>query len=237
MTWQEPIERTRTTLVAVRALLEGARRPLEREGVWPLRWGTAERSFDSSGGALAPASVVSPGSSWMTGAPFLWRDRGRPTAAPAREGEARGAAVAPRGQGECAAAIAADEDRAGQVVPVVCPRPRPERVRCIGACSRSVGFAQGGGCALRANEDAGPAPPAAAERLAGGDRWATYDEALDAMRQCWKAAPTASTSRRRSDRRRSAFARRSKPGGSAPGGTSWRNAWLRGTTGVPTATR
>src|SRR5688500_3757772 len=39
VTWQEPLARMRTTLVAVRALLEGARLPLEREHVRPLRLG------------------------------------------------------------------------------------------------------------------------------------------------------------------------------------------------------
>jgi alkanesulfonate monooxygenase SsuD/methylene tetrahydromethanopterin reductase-like flavin-dependent oxidoreductase (luciferase family) len=39
ITWHQPVNRMRSTLVAVSALLEGARLPLEREHVRPLRLG------------------------------------------------------------------------------------------------------------------------------------------------------------------------------------------------------
>src|SRR5919106_898395 len=39
LAWEQPVARMRTTLVAVRTLLEGARLPLERKNVRPLRLG------------------------------------------------------------------------------------------------------------------------------------------------------------------------------------------------------
>ena len=39
LTWEQPVERMRTTLISVRSLLRGDRLPLDREGVRPLRLG------------------------------------------------------------------------------------------------------------------------------------------------------------------------------------------------------
>jgi alkanesulfonate monooxygenase SsuD/methylene tetrahydromethanopterin reductase-like flavin-dependent oxidoreductase (luciferase family) len=73
LTWSRPVDRMRTTLVAVRALLEGERLPLEREGVRPLRLGVLPgESVPIALAALAPASVRLAGEladSWL---PFLW---------------------------------------------------------------------------------------------------------------------------------------------------------------------
>jgi alkanesulfonate monooxygenase SsuD/methylene tetrahydromethanopterin reductase-like flavin-dependent oxidoreductase (luciferase family) len=56
--WRQPATRMRTTLVAVRALLDGARLPLDREHVRPLRLGAPpERRVPILLAALAPSSV------------------------------------------------------------------------------------------------------------------------------------------------------------------------------------
>ena len=58
ITWQQPLARMRTTLLAVRALLEGARLPLDREHVRALRLGAPpERRVPILLAALAPSSV------------------------------------------------------------------------------------------------------------------------------------------------------------------------------------
>ena len=87
--WEQPVDRLRTTLVAVRALLGGARLPLDREGVRPLRLGAPpEPRVAISLAALAPASVRLAGELADNWLPFLWaRSRiadGRPCSPRAR---------------------------------------------------------------------------------------------------------------------------------------------------------
>src|SRR5215207_11588163 len=58
LVWREPLGRMRATLVAVRALLDGARVPLDRERIRPLRLGAPpEQRVPIFLAALAPASV------------------------------------------------------------------------------------------------------------------------------------------------------------------------------------
>jgi alkanesulfonate monooxygenase SsuD/methylene tetrahydromethanopterin reductase-like flavin-dependent oxidoreductase (luciferase family) len=90
-TWEQPVERMRTTLISVRSLLRGDRIPLDREGVRPLRLGaTPDRPVPILLGALSPASVHLAGELADEWLPFLWaRSRlpdGRTLLA---EGEAR----------------------------------------------------------------------------------------------------------------------------------------------------
>ena len=87
MTWGKPVGRMRTTLVAVRGLLDGDRLPLEREGVRPLRLGAPpERRIPILLAALAPSSVRLAGEFADHWLPFLWAAHGSPTVDPARRG-------------------------------------------------------------------------------------------------------------------------------------------------------
>ena len=91
LTWEQPVERMRTTIVSVRSLLAGDRLPLDREGVRPLRLGTTpDRPVPILLAALAPASVRLAGEladGWL---PFLWaRSRLEDGRALLAEGEAR----------------------------------------------------------------------------------------------------------------------------------------------------
>ena len=73
LTWQRPVDRMRTTLVAVRALLDGARLPLDRQGVRALRLGAPpEQPVPILLAALAPASVRLAGELADQWLPFLW---------------------------------------------------------------------------------------------------------------------------------------------------------------------
>src|SRR5215207_2425229 len=73
LTWQEPLGRMRATLVAVRALLDGARVPLDRERIRPLRLGAPpEQRVPIFLAALAPASVRLAGELADHWLPFLW---------------------------------------------------------------------------------------------------------------------------------------------------------------------
>ena len=58
LTWQQPVSRMRTTLVAVRALLDGARLPLDREHGRPLGLGCAGTARTDPPCSAGP--VVSP---------------------------------------------------------------------------------------------------------------------------------------------------------------------------------
>src|SRR5215207_8844807 len=73
LTWQQPVSRMRDTLVAVRALLDGARLPLEGKHVRPPRLGAApERRIPILLAALAPSSVRLAGELADHWLPFLW---------------------------------------------------------------------------------------------------------------------------------------------------------------------
>ena len=116
LVWERPVDRMRATLVAVRALLDGARLPLDREGVRPLRLGEPpEPRVPIALAALAPASVRLAGELADAWLPFLWaRSRIADGRALLAEGEARAeAAIRDRGWTvSVPMAIAADEEGA-----------------------------------------------------------------------------------------------------------------------------
>jgi alkanesulfonate monooxygenase SsuD/methylene tetrahydromethanopterin reductase-like flavin-dependent oxidoreductase (luciferase family) len=188
VTWQKPLDRMRTTLVAVRALLEGARLPLEREDVRALRLGEApERRVPILLAALAPSSVRLAGELADHWLPFLWaRSRlpdGRILLA---EGEA--AAEGSTATGVAASvplAIAGDEETARQIAAgwllAYLTRMGPLYPRML---RDQFGFAQEVDALLDANRGGGPPRlPAAAEQLARDVTvMGTYDEAPDAVR-------------------------------------------------------
>jgi alkanesulfonate monooxygenase SsuD/methylene tetrahydromethanopterin reductase-like flavin-dependent oxidoreductase (luciferase family) len=91
LTWSSPVARMRSTLVAVRALLDGSRLPTDRDDVRPLKLGSLpDGRIPISLAALAPGSVRLAGELADQWLPFLWaRSRipeGRELLA---EGEAR----------------------------------------------------------------------------------------------------------------------------------------------------
>jgi alkanesulfonate monooxygenase SsuD/methylene tetrahydromethanopterin reductase-like flavin-dependent oxidoreductase (luciferase family) len=188
LTWQRPVERMRTTLLAVRALLDGARLPLEREGVRPLRLGAPpEQPVPILLGALAPASVRLAGELADQWLPFLWaRSRIPDGRALLAEGEARAeVATATRLSPSLPLAIAEDEAAARQIAAgwllAYLTRMGPLYPRML---RERFGFADGVDALLAANEGGGaPQLPPAAEELAREVTvMGTYDEAPDAIR-------------------------------------------------------
>jgi alkanesulfonate monooxygenase SsuD/methylene tetrahydromethanopterin reductase-like flavin-dependent oxidoreductase (luciferase family) len=197
LTWQRPVDRMRTTVLAVRALLDGARLPLEREQVRPLRLGTLpEQPVPILLAALAPASVRLAGELADQWAPFLWaRSRLSDGRALLAEGEAR-ASVATKTAVTPGVPLAIAEDEATarriaagwllayltQMGPLY-PRMLRER----------FGFAEEVEALLDANRDGGtPRLPAAAERLAREViLMGTYAEAPSAVRAWFEAGADA----------------------------------------------
>jgi alkanesulfonate monooxygenase SsuD/methylene tetrahydromethanopterin reductase-like flavin-dependent oxidoreductase (luciferase family) len=188
ITWQQPVNRMRTTIVAVRALLEGDRLPLDREHVRALRLGAPPvRRVPILLGALAPASVRLAGELADHWLPFLWaRSRlpdGRTLVA---EGEAL--AERPGATGVTVSvplAIAQDEETARQIAAgwllAYLTRMGPLYPRLL---RDQFGFAHEVDALLDANGSGGaPRLPAAAERLARDVTvMGTYDEARDVAR-------------------------------------------------------
>jgi alkanesulfonate monooxygenase SsuD/methylene tetrahydromethanopterin reductase-like flavin-dependent oxidoreductase (luciferase family) len=188
ITWQQPVNRMRTTLVAVRALLEGDRLPFDRGQVRALRLGAPPgRPVPILLGALAPASVRLAGELADHWLPFLWaRSRlpdGRRLVA---EGEAL--AQRPGATGVTVSvplAIAEDEETARQIAAgwllAYLTRMGPLYPRLL---RDQFGFAHEVDALLDANGSGGaPRLPAAAERLARDVTvMGTYDEAPDAVR-------------------------------------------------------
>lgn len=186
--WREPVNRMRTTLVAVRALLAGDRLPLEREHVRPLRLGSPpEEEIPIFLAALAPASVRLAGEladSWL---PFLWaRSRLSDGRALLAEGEAAREDSTPTGvAASVPLAIAPNEETARQIAAgwllAYVTRMGPIYPRLL----RDVfGYAAAVDALLEANADGGvPQLPAAAEQLASEvTLMATYDQAPEAIR-------------------------------------------------------
>ena len=188
MTWQQPVNRIRTTLFAVRALLDGARLPLDRENVRALRLGAPpDRRVPILLAALAPSSVRLAGELADHWLPFLWaRSRlpdGRTLLA---EGEARA-------EGSTATAVAAsvplaigpDEQTARQIAAgwlvTYLTRMGPLYPRML---RDQFGFAREVDALLDANANGGPPRlPAAAERLAREVTvMGTHDEAPHSIR-------------------------------------------------------
>src|SRR5829696_7036019 len=189
LTWQRPVDRMRTALVAVRALLDGARLPLDRQDVRPLRLGAPpEQPVPILLAALAPASVRLAGELADHWLPFLWaRSRLADGRALLAEGEA--AAEGAKSTGVAASvplAIAQDEETARQIAAgwllAYLTRMGPLYPRML---RDSFGFAREVDALLEANGDGGPATlPAAAERLARDVTvMGTYDEAPEAIRR------------------------------------------------------
>jgi alkanesulfonate monooxygenase SsuD/methylene tetrahydromethanopterin reductase-like flavin-dependent oxidoreductase (luciferase family) len=188
ITWEQPVNRMRTTLLAVRALLDGARLPLDRELVRALRLGTPpERRVPILLAALAPASVRLAGELADHWLPFLWaRSRipdGRSLLA---EGEA--AAEGSTATGVAASvplAIAQDAETARQIAAgwllAYLTRMGPLYPRVL---RDHFGFALEVDALLDANANGGlPRLPVAAERLAREVTvMGTYEEAPDAVR-------------------------------------------------------
>ena len=80
LTWRQPVDHMRTAVIAVRALLEGARLPLDREDVRALRLGAPpERPIPILLAALAPSSVRLAGELADHWLPFSGRARDLPT--------------------------------------------------------------------------------------------------------------------------------------------------------------
>jgi alkanesulfonate monooxygenase SsuD/methylene tetrahydromethanopterin reductase-like flavin-dependent oxidoreductase (luciferase family) len=188
ITWQQPVNRMRTTIVAVRALLEGDRLPLDREQVRALRLGAPpERRVPILLGALAPASVRLAGELADHWLPFLWaRSRLPDGRALVAEGEAL--AERPGATGVTVSvplAIAQDEETARQIAAgwllAYLTRMGPLYPRVL---RDQFGFAQEVDALLDANRSGGaPRLPAAGERLARDVTvMGTYDEAPDVVR-------------------------------------------------------
>jgi alkanesulfonate monooxygenase SsuD/methylene tetrahydromethanopterin reductase-like flavin-dependent oxidoreductase (luciferase family) len=188
LTWQQPVNRLRTTLVAVRALLEGDRLPLGREGVRALRLGAPpERRIPILLAALAPSSVRLAGELADHWLPFLWaRSRLPDGRALLAEGEARAGALAETGVTvSVPLAIAGDADTARRIAAgwllAYLTRMGP---LYPGMLRDQFGFAQEVDALLDANADGGlPRLPAASEELARDVTvMGTYEEAPDAVR-------------------------------------------------------
>jgi alkanesulfonate monooxygenase SsuD/methylene tetrahydromethanopterin reductase-like flavin-dependent oxidoreductase (luciferase family) len=188
LTWRQPVDRMRTTLVAVRTLLDGDRLPLERESVRPLRLGTPPgRYVPILLAALAPSSVRLAGELADEWLPFLWaRSRLSEGRALLAEGEAR--AEAPRATRVAASvplALAEDEETSRQIAAgwllAYLTRMGPLYPRMLG---ERFGFAHEVEALLAANAGGGPPRlPAAAESLAREVTvMGTYDEAPDVVR-------------------------------------------------------
>jgi alkanesulfonate monooxygenase SsuD/methylene tetrahydromethanopterin reductase-like flavin-dependent oxidoreductase (luciferase family) len=193
LTWRQPLHRMRTTLVAVRTLLEGARLPLERDNVRPLRLGASpEQRVPILLAALAPSSVRLAGELADTWLPFLWaRSRlpdGRSLLA---EGEALAEAPTPTGvAASVPLAIGPDEETARQIAAgwllAYLTRMGPLYQRML---RDRFGFEREVEALLDANASGGPPRlPASAERLAREVTvMATYDQAPDAVRDWLEA--------------------------------------------------
>jgi alkanesulfonate monooxygenase SsuD/methylene tetrahydromethanopterin reductase-like flavin-dependent oxidoreductase (luciferase family) len=186
--WEQPVNRMRTTLVAVRALLEGARLPLDRESVRALRLGAPpEQRVPILLAALAPSSVRLAGELADHWLPFLWaRSRlpdGRSLLA---EGEALAEASSTTGvAASVPLAIGQDEETARQIAAgwllAYLTRMGPLYPRLL---RDQLGFTHEVEALLGANGSGGPPRlPARAERLAREVTvMGTYEEAPDAVR-------------------------------------------------------
>jgi alkanesulfonate monooxygenase SsuD/methylene tetrahydromethanopterin reductase-like flavin-dependent oxidoreductase (luciferase family) len=193
VTWHQPVNRVRSALVAIRALLDGNRVPLDRKDVRALRLGAPpERRVPILLAALAPASVRLAGELADHWLPFLWARSCLPDGrALLAEGEARAEAPAQTGVTmSVPLAIAQDDERARQIAAgwllAYLTRMGPLYPRML---RDHFGFAREIDALFEANADGGPPRlPAGAERLARDVTvMGTYDEAPDAV-GLWLAA-------------------------------------------------
>jgi alkanesulfonate monooxygenase SsuD/methylene tetrahydromethanopterin reductase-like flavin-dependent oxidoreductase (luciferase family) len=186
--WQQPMGQMRSTLVAVKALLDGERLPLDREEVRPLRLGAPpEQRVPIIVAALAPPSIRVAGELADVWLPFLWArsrlDDGRALLA---EGErAREGSTATAVSPSVPLALAEDEPGARRIAAswllAYLTRMGPLYPRTL---RDQFGFGSEIDALLEANGGDGPPKlPAAAERLAQEvTLMATYDDAPDAVR-------------------------------------------------------
>jgi alkanesulfonate monooxygenase SsuD/methylene tetrahydromethanopterin reductase-like flavin-dependent oxidoreductase (luciferase family) len=185
--WEQPLARIRTTLIAVRALLEGSRLPLDREGVRPLRLGfVPDKPVPIVLAALAPSSVRLAGELADDWLPFLWaRTRLGDGRALLAEGEAAAETpTATRVTASVPLAVAEDEATARRIAAgwllTYLTRMGPLYPRLLGP---RLGFESDVQALLDANKNGEPPRlPASAERLAREVTvMATYDEAPAAV--------------------------------------------------------
>jgi alkanesulfonate monooxygenase SsuD/methylene tetrahydromethanopterin reductase-like flavin-dependent oxidoreductase (luciferase family) len=188
LAWRQPVDRMRSTVMAVRALLDGARLPLDREGVRALRLGALPSQYVAILlAALAPSSIRLAGElvdDWM---PFLWaRSRLSDGRALLTEGEARAEAPsATRVAASVPLAVGPDEETARQIAAgwllAYLTRMGPLYPRML---RDRFGFGREVEALIAANANGGPPRlPAAAERLAREvTLMGTYDQAPDAVR-------------------------------------------------------
>ncbi len=197
LTWERPIDRMRDTLISIRALLNGDRLPLEREGVRPLRLGsTPDQPVPILLAALAPASVRLAGELADHWLPFLWaRSRLPDGRALLAEGEARAEAKPATGvTASVPLAIGEDEETARGIAAAwlvaYLTRMGPLYPRML---REQFGFADQADALLAANDGGGmPQLPAAAEELAREVTvMSTYAEAPDAVRAWLEAGADA----------------------------------------------
>ncbi len=193
LTWEQPIDRIRDTLISIRALLHGDRLPLERAGVRPLRLGsTPDQPVPILLAALAPASVRLAGELADHWLPFLWaRSRLPDGRALLAEGEARPGAQSATGvTASVPLAIGEDEETARRIAAgwliAYLTRMGPLYPRML---REQFGFADQVDALLAANDGGGmPQLPAAAEELAREVTvMSTYGDAPEAVR-AWLGA-------------------------------------------------
>jgi alkanesulfonate monooxygenase SsuD/methylene tetrahydromethanopterin reductase-like flavin-dependent oxidoreductase (luciferase family) len=186
--WRQPVGQMRKTIVAVRALLDGGRTPLEGERVRPLRLGAPpEDRIPIYLAALAPSSVRLAGELADHWLPFLWaRSRLSDGRVLLAEGEAAAEDTAPTAvSASVPLAIAEDEETARMIAAgwllAYLTRMGPLYPRML---REHFGFAPEVDALLKANDGEGsPRLPAAAERLAREVTvMGSYDEAPDAVR-------------------------------------------------------
>jgi len=188
LTWEEPLARMRSTLLAVRALLGGQRLPLDREQVRALRLGVPpDPPVPIVLAALAPGSVRLAGELADQWLPFLWaRSRIPDGRALLAEGEAAAEGATVTGVSpSIPLAIAEQEEMARAIAAgwllAYLTRMGPLYPRVL---RDHFGYAREVDALLEANADGGvPKLPAAAEPLARDvTLMGTYDEAADVIR-------------------------------------------------------
>ena len=191
VTWERPVERLRTTVTAVRALLAGERLPVPAAGARALRLGVVpEDPVPVELAALSPASVRLAGELADGWTPFLWaRSRLSDGIALVREGEARGDRGPTQILPGVPVALAADPAAARQVaawwLATYATRMGPLYPRMLG---ERFGMGVGVRAVVDAAQEGTPDLPAAAEDLAQEvTLLGTYDEAEDVI-GAWVAA-------------------------------------------------
>jgi alkanesulfonate monooxygenase SsuD/methylene tetrahydromethanopterin reductase-like flavin-dependent oxidoreductase (luciferase family) len=193
MTWQQPLGRMRTTLLAVRTLLDGGRLPLDREHVRPLRLAAPpEPRVPIFLAALAPASVRLAGELADHWLPFLWARSRLPDG---RELLAEGEAATERSTATGVSvsvplAIGEDEDTARQIAAgwllAYLTRMGPLYPRML---RDYFGFAREVDALIEANGGGGPPrlPPEAEALAHDVTLMSTYEETPDAIRRWLEA--------------------------------------------------